>query len=102
MVVKILQFVLSCTRIKDLSALLFSDSAPILSYDSTGRGGSSSGCTSDYGLRGPGFDSRRCELGFFLSSLSHLSISGASLIRLLVEVRNTTVSFFFNPKKNGG
>ena len=45
-----------------------------------GGGGSSSGSASDYGLRGPRFESRcRWELGFFLfSSLSYLSISGAS------------------------
>ena len=43
-----------------------------------GRGGSSSGSASDYGSRGPRFESR-WELGFFLfSSLSYLSISGAS------------------------
>ena len=52
--------------------------------------GSSSGCTLDYGSRVPWFDSL-WELGFFLSSLSllisvFLSISGASLIRSLVEV----------------
>ena len=35
-----------------------------------GRGGSSSGSTSDYVSRGPGFDSR-WELGFFLYSLSY-------------------------------
>ena len=43
-----------------------------------GRGGSSSGSVSDYGSRGPRFESR-WELGFFLfSSLSYISISGAS------------------------
>ena len=44
-----------------------------------GRGGSSSGSTSDYGSRGP--ESIPVgSLAFFLSSLSYLSVSGASLI----------------------
>ena len=43
----------------------------------------------DYVLRGPRFDSH-WELGFLslFSSLSHLSISGVSLIRSLVEVQH--------------
>ena len=35
-------------------------------HEKLGRGGSSSGSTSVYGLRGPGFNSR-WELGFFSS-----------------------------------
>ena len=46
------------------------DSKPCL-----GRGGSSSGSASDYGSKGPEFDSRyRWELGFFLSSISLSSL----------------------------
>ena len=53
-----------------------------------GRGGSSSGSTSDYGLRGPEFDSN-WEPDFFLSSyLSYHLVSGASLIRSLKEVEH--------------
>ena len=57
------------------------------------------GGASDNGSRGPGFDSH-WELGFFLSllSLSHLSISGASLISSLVEVQHYWFSTFL--KKN--
>ena len=50
----------------------------------------------DYGSRGPGFDSH-WELGFF-SSLSQLSISGASLIRSLMEVQY----YCYLQRKNGG
>ena len=60
----------------------------------SGRGGSSSGIALDYGSRGPRLDSR-WELGFFtLSSLHNHSISGASLIRSLMEVQHNWLSTF--------
>ena len=50
-----------------------------------GRGGSSSGSTSDYRSRGPRFNSCR-EMGFFSSLL--YPFKSVSLIRYLVEVQN--------------
>ena len=57
-----------------------------------GRGGSSSGNTSDCESRGPGFDSR-WELGFF--SLRY-PIRSLSLIRSLMEMQ--TLMTFLNKK----
>ena len=71
-----------------------------------GLGYSSSGSASDYGLKGPGFESRcRWELGSsapslsFLSYLSDLSISGASLIRSFMEVQHYWFSIFQENEK---
>ena len=66
-----------------------------------GRGGSSSGSTMDYGLRGPEFDSH-WELGLILLSslLFPISISGAPLISSLTEVQHYLFSIF--QVKNGG
>ena len=56
------------------------------------------GSASDYGSKGPRFDSRcRWELGFSLSSLSFILISGTSLIRSLVDVQ---YYWFSTTKKN--
>ena len=57
------------------------------------------GSASDYGSKGPRFDSRcRWELGFSLSSLSYLLISGTSLIRSLVDVQYYLLVFNFQEK----
>ena len=53
-----------------------------------GCGGSSSGSTSDYRIRGPEFDAHWSWAFFLLFSCLSLSISGASLNRSLVEVQH--------------
>ena len=66
------------TGLKMLAIRTFRKKETINLGQTAGRGGSSSGSVSDYGSRGPRFESH-WELGFFLfSSLSCLSISGAS------------------------
>ena len=63
-----------------------------------GRGGSSIGSTSDYGLGGPQFKTRRCWV--LISSVPYLSINDPFLIRSHVEVYHYWLSNFRG--KNGG
>ena len=64
-----------------------------------GRGGSSSGSTSDYGLRGPGFNSH-WELGFF-SRLFLFSFSSVNQWCVLNQVPRGGATLLLLPKANG-
>ena len=64
---------------------------------SLGLGGSSSGSTLDYRLRGPGFDSRRCELGFF--SLFSFSCFNQWCVLNQVSRGGATLLFLFFKSK---
>ena len=71
-----------------------------------GRGGSSSGSTSDNGLRGPGFDSH-WELGFFSLLLSFFLFSFSTVMQRCVLRQvprgGATLLFLLRfPKKNVG
>ena len=64
-----------------------------------GSGGSSSGSTSDYGTRGPGFDSRQ-ELGFFL--FSFLSLNQWRVLNQVPHEGETQLIFQISLEKTGG
>ena len=73
-----------------------------IQLESKGRGGSSSGSASDYGSRGPGFDSRcHWELGFFLSLLFLFSFLSFNQWCILDQVpRGGATLLIFNfPRK---